>query len=93
MKIQVRRVRAWDQDGAPVVWGFFNTYPEMKSIFNEVSKLTESIHTKEHQGKFYYNGIGGFWYTRCKKSVDMAKEKLEEEYDKAQVYVTFNIIK
>lgn len=93
MKINVRRVRAWDEDGAPVVWGFFNTPIEIRKIFKEVSKLTESIHTQEHEGKFYYNGIGGFWFTKSKKSVDMAKEKIEEEYENIQVHVVMNIIK
>jgi len=92
MNIQVRRVKAWEADGAPVVWGFFNaTTPALKEIFNEVSRLTESKFTKEHSGKFYFNGIGGFWYTKDKRSVDLAKEKIEEKFDNVRVNVNWNV--
>jgi hypothetical protein len=91
MNVQVRRTKAWDQDGAPVVWGFFNTPTKLKAIFNEVSKLTESKFTKEHSGKFYYNGVGGFWFTYDKKSVDLAKKKIEETYDDIRINVNWNV--
>ncbi len=91
MKINVKRVRAWDQDGAPIVWGFFNTPTKVYKIFKEVTKLTEEKGTQEHVGKFYYNGVGGFWFTKNKKSVDMAKEKIEEAYDDIAVYIAWNM--
>jgi len=91
MNVSVRRVKAWDADGAPTVWGFFNTPTKLKAIFNEVNKLTESKFTKEHGGKFYFNGIGGFWYTKDKSSVELAKQKIEEAYEDIRVNISWNI--
>jgi len=91
MNISVRRVKAWDADGAPTVWGFFNAPIKLQSIFKEVSKLTESAFTREHIGKFYYNSIGGFWYTKDKKSVDLAKQKIEEAYEDIRVNISWNV--
>jgi len=91
MKIIVKKTRAWESDGAPAVWGFYNVPVKINEIFKKVSKLTESAHTQEHSGKFYYNGIGAFWYTRDKRSVDIAKQMIEEQYPDIQVNVNWNI--
>ena len=92
LNINVKRTRAWDSDTAPVVWAFFNTPVSLNPIFKEVTKLTESIHTQEHPGKFYYNNFTKFWYTHSKKSVDLAVKKIKEQNKDAKINITCNII-
>lgn len=90
--INVKRTKAWDADTAPIVWAFFNAPKSLDSIFKEVTKLTESAHTQEHPGKFYYNNITKLWYTHSKKSVDLAVQKIKEQNKDAKVNISWNII-
>lgn len=92
LNINVKRTRAWDSDTAPVVWAFFNAPKSLDPIFKKVTKLTESAHTQEHPGKFYYNNISKFWYTHNKKSVDLAIDIIKKENKNAKVNVSWNII-
>jgi len=92
LNINVKRTRAWDSDTAPVVWAFFNAPKSLDPIFKQVSKLTESAHTQEHPGKFYYNNITKLWYTHSRKSVDLAIEEIKKENKDAKVNVSWNII-
>jgi len=92
LNISVKRTRAWDSDTAPVVWAFFNTPKSLNPIFNKVTKLTESAHTQEHPGKFYYNNLTKLWYTHSRKSVDLAVEIIKKENKDAKVHITWNII-
>lgn len=81
IKIQVKKVQAWE--GGPYVLGFFGTITEdVKQIFKEVTKLTESKNTKEHMGKFYLNNSQKFWYVRDRLAADMAMDKINKKFGK-----------
>jgi len=83
MKILIKHIKAWDSDDAPYCWAFFgNITEEIKNIFSNVTKLTESQNTKEHVGKFYFNNIQKMWYCRDKNSVDIVIGKINEKFGK-----------
>jgi len=89
MKIQVKKVQAWE--GGPYVLGFFGTITEdIKQIFKEVTKLTESANTKEHMGKFYFNNDQKFWYVRDRLAADMAMKKIKSKFGENSVKLFWN---
>jgi len=79
MKILVKKVQAYEN--GPFVLGFFgNITEEVKQIFREITKLTESAHTQEHMGKFYFNNNQKFWYVRDRAAAKTAIEKINEKF-------------
>lgn len=94
MRIKIQRVKAWEADDAPVVWGFFGVPADVNNIFKEMnSKLNESSsNTGEKGEKFYFDNIRKIWYTKDKRSVETAKQKIESAFVNSNISLTWNII-
>jgi len=94
MRIKIQRVKAWEADNAPIVWGFFGVPVGVSGVFKEMnSKLNESSsNTGEKSEKFYFDNIRKIWYTKDKRSVEIAREKIEKIFANSNISLIWNII-